>query len=588
MLDEIRHLREARNLVTAILHWPEAVPGQPCLRFHRDGAWRDLSWAELGERVTRIAGGLLALGVRPGDRVGLVSTNRPEWALADIGALAAGAVVVPVYATLPPADTGFPLAHAGCRVVLVEDAEQAAKLARAEVDGVERVVVLDDSPVAGTMAFAELAAATAPAELPGTATGRDDLLTILYTSGTTGVPKGVQLTHDNVLAVLAMALEMFEQELPRVRRNLSFLPLAHALERIGGHFLPLTLGRTIVYARALETIGDDLRTAQPHVVMAVPRVYEKIHGRIMARVAEAPPLRRALFDWSLAVGTRVSRRLEAGRPLPTLLRLQRVVADRLVFRKLRAAVGGEVVLMVSGGAPLEADVARFFHAVGLLVCEGWGATETAAPATFNTPRAFRFGAVGRPLPGVEVRVADDGELLIRGANVFTGYWQRPELNAEAFDGDGFWRTGDVGRVDDEGFVWITDRKKEILVTAGGKNIAPQKIEAMLRQRPLISQACLVGDRRPYVTAVLTVDREALAVAHPQLAGAAAGDPRLHELLAPEVAAVNAGLARFESVRRFAVVEPDFSVAGGELTVTLKLKRRVVLELHAAAVDDLYR
>ncbi len=588
MLDEIRHLRQARNLVTAILYWADTTPATPCLRFHRDDAWRDLSWGEVGESLRRIAGGFSRLGVRPGDRIGLVSANRPEWALADIGALAAGAVVVPVYATLPPADTGFPLVHAGCRIVLVEDAEQAAKLARSESDGIEHVVVLDDSPLAGTLPFAELAAGGAPAALPGRATARDELLTILYTSGTTGVPKGVQLTHGNVLTVLAMALEMFEHEMPLVRRNLSFLPLAHALERIGGHFLPLTLGRTIVYARSLETIGDDLKLAKPHVVLAVPRVYEKIHGRIMARVAAAPPLRRALFDWSLAVGTRASELLEAGRPLPRGLRMRRALADRLVFRKLRAAVGGEVELLVSGGVPLDADVARFFHAVGLLVCEGWGATETAAPSTFNTPRAFRFGSVGRPLPGVEVRVAEDGELLIRGANVFSGYWRRPELDAECFDGDGFWRTGDVGRVDDDGFVWITDRKKEILVTSGGKNIAPQKIETMLRQRPLISQACLVGDRRPFVAALLTVDREALAGARPELVDAAADDPRLHELLEPEVVAVNSELARFESVRRFAVVEPEFSIEGGELTATLKLKRRVVLERHATAIDGLYR
>lgn len=585
MLPEIRHLRDSTNVMAAVLHWAEATPEAPCLRFHRDGDWRTMTWSRFGDRVRRIAGGLAALGVRPGDRVGLVSGNRPEWALADLGALAAGAVVVPVYSTLPPKDTAFPLEHAGCRVVFAEDGGQVEKLRRAGVDGLEHLVVLDGDGDGGTRPLSDLESAAPATRVP--ATGRGDLLTVLYTSGTTGEPKGVRLTHDNVLSVLELALEMFEAELPRVRRNLSFLPLAHALERIGGHFLPLTLGRAIVYARSLDTVADDLRIARPHVVMAVPRVYEKIHGRIMARVAEAPPLRRALFDWCLAAGLRASRLEEAGRPLPVALRLRRAVADRLVLRKLRAAVGGEVVLLVSGGAPLEADVARFFHAAGLLVCEGWGATETSAPSTFNTPRGYRFGSVGRPLPGVEVEVADDGELLIRGPNVFDGYWRRPELNAGCFDDRGFWRTGDVGRIDADGYVWITDRKKEILVTSGGKNVAPQRIEAMLRQRPPISQACLVGDRRPFVAALLTVDRDALGALRPDLADAVPDDPRLRELLEPEVDAVNRELARFESVRRFVVVEPDFTVEGGELTVTQKLRRRVVHERHAGAIERLY-
>ncbi len=586
MLPEIRHLRDSRSVVGAALHWAEASPDAPCLRFHRDGDWRTMPWGEVGDRVRRIAGGLAALGVLPGDRVGLVAGNRPEWALADLGALAAGAVVVPVYATLPPADTAFPLEHAGCRMVFVEDAGQAEKLRRAKVDGIEHMVVLDGGAAEGACPLRELESAPPATGLP--TTDRDDLLTILYTSGTTGEPKGVRLTHGNVLSVLELALEMFQAELPRVRRTLSFLPLAHALERIGGHFLPLTLGRTIVYARSLDTVADDLRVARPHVVMAVPRVYEKIHGRIMARVAEAPRLRRALFDWCLSAGLRASRLKEAGRPLPRGLRLRRAVADRLVLRKLRAAVGGEVVLLVSGGAPLEADVARFFHAAGLLVCEGWGATETSAPSTFNTPRGFRFGSVGRPLPGVDVEVADDGELLIRGPNVSDGYWRRPDLDAACFDERGFWRTGDIGLVDADGYVWITDRKKEILVTAGGKNVAPQRIEALLRQRAPISQACLVGDRRPFVAALLTVDRDALGAAHPDLADAEPDDPRLRALLEAEVDAVNRELARFESIRRFAVVAPDFTVEGGELTVTQKLKRRVVLQHHAGAIERLYR
>ena len=452
------------------------------------------------------------------------------------------------------------------------------------------MVVLDGSEVQETVPL-DAVEARDPlplSDLPGAARTRDDLATILYTSGTTGVPKGVQLDHGNILAVLASAMDEFSTELSRLRRNLSFLPLAHALERLGGHFLPLTLGRTVCHARSLETVAEDFRVVRPHFVVAVPRVFEKIHARVMAGVAAASPLRRRMFHWCLDTGLACSRREEAGRPVPWSLRARRSIADRLVFHRLRAALGGEVVLLVSGGAPLAADVARFFHAAGVLVCEGWGATETAAPSTFNTPRAYRFGSVGRPLPGVEVEVDSDGELLVRGPNVFRGYWRQPELDAEVFDDRGFWRTGDIGRIDDDGFVWITDRKKELIVTSGGKNIAPQRLETFLKERPGISNAMVVGDRRSYVVALVTLDREALRASSPELADAPAGDARLADLIAAEVEAVNARLARFESIKRFAVVEPDFSVDGGELTVTLKLKRRVIADLHADTIEDLYR
>ena len=591
MTPELEHLRGAPNLVHAVLHWAEARPEAVAQRYWRDGAWRDLTWRDLGARVRAIAAGLVDLGILPGDRVAIMSANRVEWALADLGSLAAGAVVVSVYPTLPADDAVFPVAHAGCRAAFVEDAGQAAKLVshRDRLPELESMVVLDGSEVEGAVSLARLERRHPPplADLPGSRCVRSDLVTILYTSGTTGVPKGVQLDHGNILAVLASALEGFTEELEQLQRNLSFLPLAHALERLGGHFLPLTLGRTVCHARSLETVAEDFQIVRPHFVVAVPRVFEKIHARVMAGVAAASPIRRKIFGWSFDVGLECSRREEVGRPLPWSLRTRRALADRLVFRRLRAALGGEVVLLVSGGAPLAADVARFFHAAGVLICEGWGATETAAPSTFNTPRAFRFGSVGQPLPGVEVDIDTDGELLVRGPNVFRGYWRQPELDAEVFDDRGFWRTGDIGRLDDDGFVWITDRKKELIVTSGGKNIAPQRLETLLRERPGISNAMVVGDRRPFVVALVTPDREAVAATHPELGDAPVDDPRIIALMASEVDAVNARLARFESIKRFAVVEPDFSVEGGELTVTLKLKRRVIADLHAPTIEELY-
>ena len=592
--EDVDRLQAAPNLVRVVLDRAGERPEAPCLRYFRGGRWRDLCWGRFGLRVRAVAAGLEGLGVVPGDRVAIVSENRPEWAVADLGSLAAGAVVVSVYASLPAEDAAHPIGHSGARVAFVEDAAQAAKLAgvRDRLPELEHVIVLDQGSPEGARTLAELEGANggeppAAASLGGWGRRREDPLTLIYTSGTTGLPKGAVLSHGNVLSVLAATLEAFGLDTGVLQTNLSFLPLAHALERLGGHFLPLTLGHTIAYARALDTIADDFRTVRPDFAVAVPRVFEKVHGRIMARAATMPGPRRLLFDWAVKTGLEVSRRLEGGERLSVALAMRRLLADRLVHRRLREALGGQLKLLVSGGAPLAAEIARFFHAAGLQVCEGWGATETSAPATFNTPLAFRFGSVGRPLPGVEVEIASDDELLVRGPNVFAGYWREPELTAEAFDERGFYRTGDIGRIDADGFVWITDRKKELIVTAGGKNIAPQRVETLLKERPLISHAMLWGDRRPYVVALVTFDREALAGHRPDLVGAACSDPRLVAALQAEVDAVNAKLARFEQVRRFAVVEPDFSTAGGELTVTLKLKRRVVAERHRAAIEGLY-
>lgn len=587
--EDARRLAAAPNLLAPILEWAERRPERPAQRFFAEGAWRERSWGELGERVHRIARGLAGAGVRPGDRVGIVCSTRPEWALADLGALAAGAVVVSVYPTLPPADTAHPIAHGGVVAVFVEDAEQAAKIAqmRHQLPALRVLVALTEPTPEGCRPLAELeAAGGGDGRLPGLAATRGTPLAIMYTSGTTGVPKGAVLGHGNVLAVLAAALEA----VPHTRRlevNLSFLPLAHALERLGGHFLPLVLGRTVAYARGLDTIADDFRAVRPDFAIAVPRVFEKVHGRIMARAAASPPLRRRLFDWALRQGLERSRLAESSRPVPPALGLRHAVADLLVLRRLRGALGGRLRLLISGGAPLDGDIARFFHAAGILVLEGWGATETSAPATLNTPEAFRFGSVGRPLPGVEVRLADDGELEVRGPSVFAGYWRDPEATAEVLGEDGWYATGDIGRFDDDGFVWITDRKKEIIVTAGGKNIAPQRIERLLRARPGIANCMAWGDRRPYLVALLTLDREGLAAVEPALAGTAPDHPALVAHLRAQVDAVNAELARFEQVKAFRVVEPDFTVEGGELTVTQKLKRRVVAAKHAAALAALY-
>ena len=581
------------NMVQVVRAHGAAQPRRPCLRYFRDGAWRELSWGEFLARVEAIAGGLAALGIEPGDRVAIVSGNRPEWALADLGGLAANAVVATVYPTLTPDETAYILGHCGASLVFVEDREQIEKVRaiRHRLPQLRHVVVLEGDGAADAHSLAAVEAlssgAASRAVLDRAAMApRTTPLTIVYTSGTTGVPKGAVLTHGNVIGTLEAVQQSFG-DISRLQLNLSFLPLAHALERIVGHFLPLYLGRTIAYARSLDTLAEDFLAVRPQFAVAVPRVFEKVASRIQTQVAAKGAPVRALFDWAVATGTARSRLEEAGVALPLGLRARAALADALVFRKIRARLGGRIELFVSGGAPLAEHVARFFHAAGILICEGWGATETSAPATGNTPAAFRFGSVGKPLPGIEVARAADGELLVRGVNVFAGYHDNPEETAAALDPDGFFRTGDIGTVDSDGFFYITDRKKELIILASGKNIAPQKIENQLRQQPLISNAMAFGDRHPYLVALITLDRAALAARHPELSAAAVTVPALRELLAADVAAVNEQLARFEQIKRFAVVEPDFTPEGGELTLTMKLKRRIVEAKHRDTLAGLY-
>ncbi len=578
------------NLARAVLANCRTRGTQPCLRFFHHGRWRQLSWEEVGERVSALAHSLGRLGVVPGDRIAIVSGNRPEWALADLAGLAAGGQVVSVFPTLPDAEMAFILRHAACRMAFAESPELAARLAglRSGLPSLGPVVLLESDATGGQLPTLKDLAAGGPqgGELPGLAAAPDEPALVIYTSGTTGEPKGVVLTHRNILATLQAVVAAFG-DVSRLRLNLSFLPLAHALERIAGHFLPLVLGHTIAYARSLDTIAEDFRTVRPDFAVAVPRVFEKVYARIHAQVRSQPAAAQALFRWAVGVGVQRSQLLERGQPLPPGLAARYAVADLAVFRALRARLGGRLRLFVSGGAPLSAAIARFFHAAGILVCEGWGATETSAPSTWNTPSAYRFGSVGRPLPGVEVRVAADGELEVRGPNVFPGYLDNPAANAEAFTPDGFWRSGDIGRHDGDGFFYITDRKKELIVTSGGKNIAPQKLENLLRQQPLISHSLVHGDRRRYVVALLTVDRQALAAAHPELAQAPPDDERLHRLLAAQVEEVNRQLARFEQIKAFRVVEQEFTAETGELSQSLKLKRRVVEERYRHLLDAMY-
>ena len=595
---------------------------------------REWSSRQLFDEVRDLSLGLGALGVGPRDRVAILSDSRPEWVVSDLAILTAGAVTVPVYPTLPANQVGYILAHSGARVVAVADEEQAAKVraARKDAPAVEAIVVFDGAaPAAGAADPAAPAdavdagpagsgAGEAEAETPlreyslaeirerghqrlmtENGLGRifkerahaiepDALATIIYTSGTTGHPKGVMLSHRNFLANVADVNQVIG--ISEDDTALSFLPLSHAFERTTV-YMYLYNGATFIFAESLETIGRDMQQVRPTVMTGVPRVFEKVRARVVAAVAEAPRVRQALFAWATGVGHAMAGAQTGGRKPGLWTRLRAPIADRLVLSKIRARTGGRLRFVCSGSAPLSREVAEFLYAVGLPVLEGYGLTETAPVLTVNPQGAARIGTVGPALPRVELRIADDGEVLARGPNIMMGYYQNPEATAECIR-EGWFHTGDIGRLDDDGYLTITDRKKEILVTAGGKNVAPQPIEALLKRDPIVAEAMLVGDRRPYVSAVLVPDAATLEqrLAASGIASGSLGDlvgrADVRALFQSIVDEANAELASFEQVKRFALLPTQFSIDTGELTPTLKLKRRVVMERWQDAIEGIYQ
>jgi long-chain acyl-CoA synthetase len=561
----------------------------------RDGAWRERSWADLRERVELVSRGLMAVGIEPGDRVSILCSSREEWTWFDYGAQFAGASVVPIYQTNSPAECEHILRDAGVRLVLCEDAEQLAKVEeiRASLPALEQVLVVE--PAGGTSTFDELQARGAEHrgarpeayEARWRAIGPDDLCTIVYTSGTTGPPKGCMILHRNYHAMLRMLPERIVEGSDLIYL---YLPLAHSFARLI-QFAAVDYGAMLAYSRGTQRIPEDLKELHPTVLPSVPRVFEKVYHAVLARVHESPAVRQRLFHWAVRAGRgRVEAEL-AGHRLGSSARVWLRLADRLVLSKIREQLGGRVRLCISGGAPVSQEILEFFAACGITVLEGYGLTETSTAAAINREDALRFGTVGRPLAGVEARIADDGEILLRGANVFAGYWGNPEATAAALQ-DGWLHTGDVGAIED-GFIRITDRKKDIIITAGGKNITPSNVENGLKESPYISEACVIGDRRPYLVAVVTVDTDALAPWAESHAVAARGEalrrePRVRELVQGEIDRVNAQHGRVEQVRRFAILDAEFSQESGELTPTLKLKRQVVVERYADTIERLYR
>lgn len=564
----------------------------PAYLVETEQGWEPVSWAEAADRVDAVANGLLALGVGKRDVVGIVGRTRLEWILIDFAAGLVGAVAAPVYPNSSAKETAYVLDHAEAGIVFVEDEEQ-----RAKVEG-----MLGQAPrIRDIRTFGELPeleergrafAAEHPRALAEAAAAvqEEDLFTYIYTSGTTGPPKACMIRHRNYYEMAAV-VDRLEDFIVAGDVMLLYLPLAHNFGRLM-HLLGAYVGYTLALLPDPLRVGDALAPVRPTVLPSVPRVYEKVHTAIRAQFDEATGVRRRIVDWAVGVGYRASRLRQEGRALPAPLALQYRLADRLVYSKVKKKLGGRLRIGVSGAAPLSAEIAEFFHALGILILEGYGLTECTTACSVNRPSRFKFGTVGPALPGFDVKTDVDGELLIRSQTVFAGYFKDDEATRAILTDDGWLRSGDVAEIDADGFIAITDRKKDILVTAGGKNVPPQNIETLLKGSKYVSQALVVGDRRPYVAALITLDEnEVRKWAREQgidgdLAELAR-DERVRGLIQETVDRANAELSRFEQVKRFAILPRDFSAEHEEITPTLKLRRRAAQENFASEIDALY-
>ncbi|MEJ2502012.1 MAG: long-chain fatty acid--CoA ligase [Gemmatimonadota bacterium] len=586
------------TLVELFFHAIEEVDGDDALRW-RAGPhdWRSISHATFLERVRRTALGLEALGLERGQRVAILSENRPEWAQVDFAALCAGITDIPVYDTLPGNQVAYILNDAEIRLIFVSNRSQLEKVTEIweQVPSLERAVLFDGTADDDrVLTLDELVELGREAEASGRADGfreralqakASDIATMLYTSGTTGPPKGVLLSHFNIFSNVQAVQSMFEAS--PADTAVSFLPLSHILERMVDYWLFYN-GVTIAYVHDIDLVADSLVEVQPTIAVSTPRLYEKVYDKVMSQTGA----KGRLVAWAAGVASRWTEARLAGRSPGPGTSIQHAIADRLVFKKLRGRIGGKLRFFISGGAPLGLHVARFFYGADILILEGYGLTETSPVTNVNTETDLKFGTVGKPVPGTEVRIADDGEILIRGPQVMQGYYKMPDATAEAIDPDGWFHTGDVGEIDDEGYLRITDRKKDLIVTAGGKNIAPQPIENRVKQSPFIDEAVMVGDRRPYAILLVVPNPDKLEEWRRAEGIEASGDALLQDArvrakLEEEALGSLDGFARFERPKKVALLAAEFTVESGVLTPTHKVKRRVVEDRFGDVINGLY-
>lgn len=592
-----------RNLCTVFARVAERQPQHPALvRILKDQTY-PLTYGEYLQRVVHFSAGLEATGVAFGDRVLLLSENRPEWAIADYALLSLGAVVVPVYPSLPPAQIVYLAQDSGARAIIVSDEKQYRKAVEVSkaVPQVETIVVMDPPAelASNAISFADIERRGQEvedaeerfrqriAQIPP-----EHIATFIYTSGTTGEPKGAMLSHHNLLTNVEGSLQALHANADDV--FLSFLPLSHVFERMAGHFTAVACGATVYYCETLFTIARDMQIARPTLMLAVPRLFDSIRERVLDHVTKQSRLRQRVFHWAMRNGAKAAQAVRGERRWNPWLKFKWKLADRLVLRKVREVTGGRLRFFVSGGAALGKHNAEFFHAFGILILEGYGLTETSPVVSVNREENYRFGTVGLPIPGVEVRIAEDGEILVRGPNVMQGYYNKPAETAEVIDSEGWLHTGDLGSLDADGFLRITGRKKDIIVLANGKNVAPVPIEEQLKTSPYISEAVLFGDEQEVITALIVPNFEQVREWAKMQGLLVRGDselvrlPEVKQLIKQEIDRLTTHLAEFEKVRRFTLLDHPFSIETGELTPTLKVRRHFIKQRYAKELEAMRR
>ena len=572
------------------------------LNYKKDGEWKRISSEEMIARAERIALGLYSLGLRKGDRIALLAANSPEWTLTDAGCQFAGVIDAPIYTTLAPNAVSYIVNDAGAKVFFLQNAECYERLREifTECPTLEKIVFFDSTGVRfeNSMSLAELETTgeRLKSEQPNLikdlmgAVAPNDIATLIYTSGTTGEPKGVMLTHSNLVSNVldAGAEHTFSPQ----DKPLSVLPFSHVFERTG-MYLYITNGMAVYYAESIERAAENLLEVAPTMFVAVPRIFEKVYARAKVKAAQTSPLKEQIFDWAIDVGKEYALLTERGQPIPRLLAVKHSIADKIVFSKLRDFFGGNLNFCISGGAALSDDISLIFAGAGIAIMQGYGLTETSPVITTNTGMHARLGTVGKPIRNVQVRIAEDGEIEVSGANIMLGYYNKPEATREAFTHDGWFKTGDIGALDADGFLKITDRKKELFKTSGGKYIAPSPIEQLIKASRFVSQVVLVGSERNFPAALVVPNFEQLAnyakIKNLDIKSPAefCAHPRIINLIERQIAELTANLSHYEKVKKIALLENELTVEGGELTPTLKVKRRVVDEKYRAIIEKIY-
>lgn len=593
-----------QNLAQMFFSNGEEYPDKTAYMFKKDGAWVSITFKEAADEAKKIAGGLASIGVVKGDRVALISGNRYQWALIDYAVLSLGAMLVPVYPSLLPEQVQYILEDSEAKAVIVENEIQADKIneIREKLSTVKDTYIIDlPEKKLGkdwkSLADLEEAGLAFLKEKPDYITesinsvDTDAWATLIYTSGTTGEPKGTILTHRNFLFDVedsSSVIDVYSEDL-----FLSFLPLSHVLERMAGHFLSCYNGAAVAYAESIDTVAENMGEVKPSIMVSVPRLYEKIYGRVIEAVETGSPVKRKIFYWALGVGKEYVNKIMRKEKIGGGLQFKRNLAYKLVFGKLYEKVGGKIRFFISGGAPLNADIAEFFGAAGMKILEGYGLTETSPVISVNLLDNFKFGTTGPVLPNVEVKIAEDGEILTRGDHVMVGYYHKEAETKEAIDSDGWFYTGDIGHIDEDGMLKITDRKKNIIVTSGGKNIAPQPIENNFVSSPLIDQALMIGDKRKFCTAVIVPSEEGFQRWAEENGKSYSTYEELitldgvKEKIAEEIERLSVNLARYETIKKFIFADHPFTIESHELTPSLKVKRKVVETNYKEKIDAMY-